>query len=51
MTKSITENKIMILWFTFVFFFYSVSFPICHSYTNLHLFVSKISHELLNLEF
>ena len=31
--------------------FYFVSFPICHSYTNLHLFVSKISRELLNLEF
>ena len=30
---------------------YFVSFPICHSYTNLHLFVSKISQELLNLEF
>ena len=50
-TNSITENKIVILWFTFVFFFYFVSFPICHSYTNLHHFVSKISQGLLNLEF
>ena len=51
MTNCITENKIMILWFTFVFFFYFLSFTVCHSYTNLHLFVSKISQELLNLEF
>ena len=27
MANSITENKIMILWFTFVFFFYFVFFP------------------------
>ena len=26
-------------------------FPICHSYTNMHLFVSKNFQELLNLEF
>ena len=51
MTNSITEIKIMILRFTFVFFFYFVSFPICHSYTNLHIFVSKISQELLNVEY
>ena len=38
MANSITENKIMILRFTFVFFFYFFFF-ICHSYTNLHLFV------------